>query len=62
MRGFLAVAVDAHVRVKYARDFFELEGLEPTRERVALAREDDDVARDGGGSGSIARIVVVVAF
>ena len=57
----MAVAVDAHVRVKYARDFFELEGLEPTRERVALARKDDDVARDGG-SGSIARIVVGGAF
>ena len=70
MSSFLTRAIDAQVRVELVRDLFKLEGLEPVPEDVALALEDDDVAREEIISIFIARfsifigvvVYVVVAF
>ena len=63
MSSFLTRAIDAQVRVELVRDLFKLEGLEPVPEDVALALEDDDVAREEIISIFIGVVVyVVVAF
>ena len=53
-------AIDAQVRVELVRDLFKLEGLEPVPEDVALALEDDDVAREEIISFVVARFSVFI--
>ena len=60
MSSFLTRAIDAQVRVELVRDLFKLEGLEPVPEDVALALEDDDVAREEIISFVVARFSVFI--
>ena len=60
MRSFLTRAIDAQVRVELVRDLFKLEGLEPVPEDVALALEDDDVAREEIISFVVARFSIFI--
>ena len=53
-------AIDAQVRVELVRDLFKLEGLEPVPEDVALALEDDDVAREEIISFVVARFSIFI--
>ena len=60
MSSFLTRAIDAQVRVELVRDLFKLEGLEPVPEDVALALEDDDVAREEIISFVVARFRIFI--